>query len=329
MPTAGGINSQFGISEEVTPGTPVVVSRFYEYDSESLTHDKARVEHSGLRTGRKILGANNYAVGRESAEGDVEMVLQNKGQAVFWKHAMGAVATTTPGGGTTSRQHKATVGQIDGKSFTAQIGMVDDGGTSRPKTLAGCKIASWEVGGSENEHPMVTWSIDGMSATTATALAVASYPTLLADFFSTQTVVKIAGSEVDCSEWSLSGDNGLDLERYYMRGTTPAQKKEQLEGASLREYSGSLTLAFPNMTAYDRFINDTQASLQITLTGGLIEGAIPYSVDFLMPAVRFDGNTPTVDGVGLIPVEIDFKVVDTLSVDGPLVVTVVNTDVTA
>lgn len=329
MAAAGGINSQLGYAEEVTPGTAVVVSRFGEYDRETLTQDFERVEHTGLRTGRRVLGANNYAVGRETAAGDIEMVLQNLGQAVWFKHMLGAVATTTPGGGTLSRSHKCTVGAIDGKSLTVQVGLADDGGTSRTKTLAGCKIAKWTIGGKENEHPMLKLSLDGMSSTTATALATASYPAGLADYFSTQTVVKIAGSEVDCSEWEISGDNGLALERYYMRSTTPGQKKEQLEGDALRSMEGKLTLAFPDLTAYNRFVNNIQATLQITLTGSIIEGAIPHKIDLLAAAVRFDGDTPTVDGVGLIPIEMKFKIVDTIAADGPLVATIVNTDTAA
>jgi hypothetical protein len=328
MPTAGGINSQLGFAEESTPGTAVTPSRFGEFDKESLSQDFARSEHSGLRTGRKLLGANNYAVGRESFTGDLQVVMQTLGQAVFYKHALGAVVTTTPGGGTLSRQHKATVGAIDGKGLTMQIGFTDDAGTTRAKTGAGCKVSKWEIACKSNDYPSLKLSMDGMSSSVATALATASYPTPLADYFWTQAVVKVAGAAVDCSEWKISGDNHLALDRYFMR-TTGTQKKEQLEGADLREITGELTLAFPDLTAYNRFVNNTQASLQITFTGSIIEAAIPFSVDFLMAAVRFDGNTPIVDGVGLIPVVIPFKVIDTTSVDGPFVATVVNTDTTA
>lgn len=324
---AGGINAQFGFVDEVTPGTAVVVSRFAEFDSESLKHDKARVEHSALRTTRRTLGVNNYRVGRESVQGDVQLVLQNKGMALLTKHMMGAIATTTPATGTLSRSHKATVGNLDGKSMSMQIGMNDDTGTSRPKTFAGCKIPKWEISGKENDFAMLKLTVDGISGTMGTALATASYPVTPKDYFATQTVVKIGGAEVDCSEWSLSGDNGLDLERYYIRSTTPGQKKEQLEGAALRSYSGKLTLAFPDLAAYNRFLNDTTSSLQITMTGDIIELALAYSFDILCDTVRWDGETPTVDGIGRIAVDMSYTVVDALVTDGPVVLTSQNTDV--
>lgn len=326
MPVAGGLNAQLGIAEEVTPGTPVVVSRFLEFDKENLSQGFERVDHSGLRTGRRILGANNYSVGRQSAEGDLEMVLQTKGQAVLFKHALGAVATTTPAGGTLSRAHKCTVGDLDGKSLTVQVGMRDDTGTARPKTLAGCKIAKWSLEVKENDHPMLSIGIDGMSSTLATALATASYPAGQEDYFATQAVVKVAGAEVECSELKLDVDNGLMLERYYLQASLPGTKKQQLEGDAMREIKGSCKLSFPDLVAYNRFVNNAQSSLQLTFTGPIIEGAIAHSVDALIPAVRWDGKTPAVDGVGLIPVELDFVAVDTLSADGPIVVTIVNMD---
>lgn len=327
MPVAGGINAQLGIAEEVTPGTAVTPNRFGEFDRETLIHDIDRVEHSGLRTGRRVLGANNYAVGREKPGGALDLTLQTKGQAVWFKHALGNVVTTTPAGGVLARQHKCTVGQLDGKALTVQVGMNDDTGTARAKTFSGGKIDKWSLEVKENDFAGLTLTLDAISATTTTPLAAASYPTGLADYFGTQSVVRIAGTEVDCKSIRLNVDNGLTVDRYYMRSSAPGRKREQLEGDNLREMKGSLTLAFPDLAAYNRFTDNTQASLQVTLTGPIIEGAIPHSVDVLMPAVRFDGKTPVVDSLGLIPVDLDFVVVDTLSADGPLVVTVVNSDV--
>ncbi len=324
MAAAGGINAQLGFAEEVTPGVAVTPNRSSEFDKETLMHDLDRIEHHGLRTGRKFLGTTNYVVGRENVKGGIDLMLQNKGQALWYKHALGNVVTTTPMGATLARNHKVTVGAIDGKSLTLQVGFADDTGTSRAKTISGAKINKWSVEGKENEFPVLGMDFDGISATTATALAVASYPTSLMDFSPQQTSVKLAGAEVDCSDYKFEFDNGLATDRYYLRSTTPGQKKEQLEGDSLRAGKGSLTLAFPDLTAYNRYVNNNVVSLQVTITGAFIEGTIPYSVDYFMPAIRFDGKTPNVDGVGLIPIELNFTILDNQTTDGPIVVNVVN-----
>jgi hypothetical protein len=327
MPPAGGINAQLGYVDEVTPGTAVTVSRFSEFESESLTQDFERKTHSGLRTGRRTLGVNNYAVGRQTFEGDLELVMQTKGHALLTKHLLGSIATTTPGGATTARQHLAKVGDLDGKSMTVQVGMYDDTGTARAKTGAGCKVTKWELSGKESDFLGLKMSIDGMSSTWATAMAVASYPVSPADYFGTQCVVKIAGAEVECEEWTLGADNGLDTERYYMRSLSPGTKKESLEGKALRSYKGKVKLSFPDLTAHNRFVNNTVSSLQITYTGAIIEAAIPYSFDISMPDVRWDGSTPTVDGLGRIAADMSYTVVDSLAANGPVVLTTVNTDI--
>lgn len=329
MPAAGGIEANLALAEEVTPGTAVTVNRFFELEKETLIDDIDRAEHSGLRLGRKVQGYDNWRAAREKPGGPIDLTIQNKGMAVWFKHALGSVTTTTPGGGTTSRQHLCKVGVIDGKSLTVQAVMYSDAGAAVPKTLAGCKIDKWSVEIKENDFPSLLVTIDAMGFTTATGAAAPSYAAGMQDYFGTDAVVKIAGAEVDCSSFKLDVDNGLMTERYYLRSTTPNMKKEQLEGDKLREMKGHLSLAFPDLTAYNRFKNAGLASIQVTLTGSIIEAAIPYSFDITIPSARFDGTTPNIDGVGLIPVELDFVVVDNNDTNGPLVVTIVNTDTAA
>jgi hypothetical protein len=326
MPVAGGLNSQLGYKAETTWGTAVTVDRFAEFDSESLKLDIERVEHMGLRPTRRVLGANNWQPSRKSVSGDIEKVIQTKGDALWFAHALGAVATTTPSGGSTSRSHKCTVGAIDGKGLTIQVGRTSTDGTTRAFTYAGCKIPSWEISGEENDWLKATFSIDGKSETTATALASASYPTGLSDYVWTQAVLSIAGSEVPVKGFSLSGENNLDTERFRLRSTTPAEKLEQLEGNGMREYSGSITADFTDLTAYNRFVNGTMATLTIVYTGAIIEGVIPYSFTVSCPDIRFDGETPTVGGPEMLEQSLPFKVVDDSEADGPVVITVVNTD---
>jgi hypothetical protein len=331
MPVTGGLNSQLGIAEEVTPGTAVTVTRFLEFDKETLKNGIERVEHSGLRPTRRVLGSNNWKAGKHSPGGTLEMVLQSTNTAVIFKHALGAVATTTPVSATLARQHKCTVGAIDGKSLSIQVGLTSDDGTTRTKTYAGCKISEWEISNKVGENVNLALTIDAIAESVVTALAVASYPTTTDDFFYIGGAIQIAGAATDVSEWSLKGSNGLNTDdRYYIRATTPHLKKEQLEGKAQREYAGELTIPFLDWTAYNRFVNGTTASLMFTYaTASFIEGSTPWSFTISIPAARFDGDTPAVDGTGSIPQKLPFKVVDAGDTDGPIVVTIVNAETTA
>lgn len=320
---------QLGLAEETTPGTGVTVTRFYEFGNESLKQNIDRIEYMGLRPSRKVLGQSNSVPGKADVTGDIELPVMQKGMALLAKHMLGSVATTTPTGATLARDHTCTVGSLDGKSLTIQVGRPFVGGAAQPFTFAGCKISDWEMTWDIGSQLMWKLSIDGVSETTATGLASASYPTGLIPFPYTQGVFNIAGSSFDISSFSLKTANALSTDRYFIRGTTPAQKKEQLD-AGIREYTGDLAAEFTSLTAYNRFVtHDTSGSIVLTATSPtFIEGATPYVVELTIPNVRFDGESPVVGGQQLVDQPLQFKALDAAGAQGPVILRIRNGDAT-
>jgi hypothetical protein len=319
------LQDQFGIGEEVTPGTAVTPTRFYDFGQENVNQSIERIEYMGIRPNRKVLGSNNWVAGRIGVGGDVELPVMNKDFGLIFKHALGNIATTTPTGATLARDHKATVGAIDGKSLTVQVGRTDVTGTTRPFTYAGVKLDQWELNHDTSSQLMFKTTVDGSSETTATGLATASYSTNLTPWAYTKVVLTLGGSSIDVTEWNLKANNNLAKDRYFMRGTTPGSKKEQLEGADVREYTGSLKAEFAGLTDYNRFVNGTVATLQAVYTGAIIEAALSYQLTVVLDTIRIDGDTPNVAGLGIKEQMLPFKVLDAAAADGPVVV-VVRTD---
>lgn len=327
MAIAGGLSAQLGLKAETTVGTAVTPDRFFEFNSESLQQEIERIESGGLRPSRRVV-SKRFA-GRKGVGGDIELEITNKGQALLWKHILGSVATTTPASGTNSRDHLATVGALDGLGLTIQVGRTGTDGTTRAFTYAGCKVAAWELSGEADGIPVLSLTIDGMSETTATALATAAYPTGLEPLVFTQGTLSVGGSELLVKQFSLAGDNHLYTDRYYLTATNPGRKHEQIEGVGMREYTGSLTADFKDLTAYNLFVNKTQSSLAITYTSTTaIEGSLYYSLTVTVPAIEFDGETPTVGGAEIIEQSLPFKVIDTGNANGPVQVTVRSDDST-
>jgi hypothetical protein len=320
-------NPQLGIVEETTFGTPPTVTRFYDYGSASLKQDIERIEYMGLRPNRKSLGLGNWVPGRIGVTGDIELPVMNNSMALWFKHCLGSVATTTPTGGTTTRDHKCTQGTLDGKSLTIQEGIPPISGAAQAFTWSGCKIAKWGLKHDTQSQLMLTLSIDGSVESTAVGLATASYAAGLTPYAYTKGVITVAGSSFDVKDWSLDADNGLATDRYFIRSTTPGSKKEQLEAGGIREYTGSLTAEFTDTTAYNRFVNGTAAALTAVYTGATIEGALNYQITVSLGSVRFDGETPAVGGFDIVEQPLPFKVLDDPAVlDGPVVVVVRCTD---
>lgn len=312
MPLRSGLAAQIGFVEEVTYGTYLAPTRFLEFVSEGVAQSIERIESEAIRAGTTLLRSDRWAPGRVGIGGDVELEVATKGFGLLFKHMLGSSVITTPGGGTLTRDHTHVLADLFGKSLTVQVGRPSVAGTVHPFSYSGCKVASWELSNEVDGILKLTLTLDGQVEVTAQALGAASYPANDALLVYTGGAIQVAAGAFDVKNISISGDNGLDTERYFIRATSPQLKKEPIQ-ASFTEISGTMEVEFTDLTAYNRFVNGTVASVTATWTGPLIEGALNYGVTVTLPAVRFDGETPNVDGPEILSQSIPFKVLDGLA----------------
>lgn len=305
MPIPSGLSAQLGAVDESTYGTPVTVTKFYEFLSESLKLNIERLESSALRSGTRVLRSDRWAVGQRSVEGSVDMELSNKSQGLWFKHAFGSVVTSQPdgAGAPTVFLHTFTPGDFP-TGLTVQVGRTDTSGTTRAFTYHGCKVSEWSLEAAVGEFGKLSVSLLGEDEDTSTGLAVASYPAQLGLMTFIQGSVTVAGAAFDTKSISINGKNGLADDRYFLGS---ALRKNPLENA-LREYTGTLEAEFSDLTAYNRFVNGTEAAVVLLFQGATISGAFKYEVKVTMN-VRFDGETPAVGGTEVIPLSVPFKCV--------------------
>lgn len=312
MPIPSALSAQIGFAEESVYGTPVTVTRFYEMREESLKQDIARIESSALRAGTRILRSDRWAPGKKSVGGDVTFELANKSFGFLAKHALGGIATAQPDapGNPTVYKHTATPGDLP-VSLTGQVGRTDVGGTTRPFTYHGLRVASWELACAVDDIATLKCSFLGEDEDTGTALASASYPAALSLLTFVNGTLTIAGSPADVKAATISGNNGLADDRYFLGSQL---RKQPLE-ASMREYSGKFDAEFESLTHYNRFVTGTEAEIVLLFAGATISTTYKYEAK-ITAHVRFDGETPTVSGPGIIPQALPYKVVDdtTLSI---------------
>lgn len=309
---AGGLSSQFGMVDEATFGTPVTVTRFLEFDNETVQYSIGRLNSSGLRAARRNLRTTQWVPSEQNVSGDITFEVQQQGFGLVLKHMLGAIASSQPSAGTdpTVWEHKATVGQLDGKSFTCQISRGDAGGTVRPFTYAGCKIAKWDLSAAVDGLLTLKPTIDGISESTSVALATATYAASAFPLaWNSATLTLPGGATGNISKFDLSGDNGLNLSRYFMSGSGATTKKEQIE-STLRSYTGTFDVEFDDLTAYALFTAGTVGTLTAFFTGPVISTTYHYALEVTLPAVRFDGMTPNVPGPGVITTSVPFTALD-------------------
>lgn len=306
MAIPSGLSAQLMTAEESTYGTPVTPDRGYEFRSESLKLEIERIESSALRSGTRVLRSDRWAVGKKNVTGDITMELANKSFGRWFKHALGGVVTSQPDGvgNPTVYLHTFTPGDIP-TGQTIQVGRTDVGGTTRPFTYHGCKVSSWTLECAVGDIATLQVSILGEDEDTATSLASITYPSSLSLMTFVNGTLTIGGVAQDVKKASVQGNNGLAEDRYFLGSQL---RKQPLE-AALREHTGTLEAEFESLTAYNRFVNGTEASLVLLFQGATISTTYKYETKITMN-VRFDGETPAVGGPDIVPLNLPYKVVD-------------------
>lgn len=298
--------AQMGTVNETTYGTPVVVTKFHDYISEGFKRDQERMESASLRAQTRTIHTDNWALGQLSIAGDVEMELRPKGFGFWWNHAIGGLVTSQPdaAGNPLVYKHTFTPGDLP-TSFTCQVSKPDLADVAQPFTYHGCRISEWGMECAVGEFAKMSMSMLGEDEDNSTALAVASYPTANKPLRFVDGTVTIAAVAQDVKSISINGANNLTDDRWFLGSVL---RKQPLENA-LREYTGTIDTEFLGLTAYNRFVNGTEAAVVLLFQGATISSTYKFETKVTMN-VRFDGETPAVGGPEIVMQSLPYKVVN-------------------
>jgi hypothetical protein len=318
MATGTGLDAQIGFAEETTVGTGVTVTQFVEFNDESLSTNPTWFESTGLRAGgRYAKRTSRVRQTRDNIEGSVSMEVSTKGMSLLFKHM---VASSTAAA-TTGTQVHAFGGVWAGKSLTVQVGrpLPVSPYTVSPFTYAGCKVKSWELTAETGGAVMLTLDLVGMSATTATALATASYVASSSNYMFSDIACTLGGTSL------VSG--GLVATSLSIKGEFPLATERQGLGFG-KTKAEALLIGAPTITAklggefnktllYDPFIAETAQAFNVVLTNGA------SSVTLALPSTKIKQASPKVSGPEIVANEIDLEGLDD-ETNAPITITVVN-----
>lgn len=286
------MNTQFAIVDEVTYGTPVTVTRFYEYDSETIKPQQGRVQSQALRAGNRILRADRFEPFRIGAAGRVRMPVPTKGFGLTLKHMLGSISVGSVSD--SNYTQTATPGTLYGKSFTAQLNRpFNPSGTSQPFTYHGGKITGWTLSCDLDGLLVVELDMDFEDEDTSTSLASASYASDFRCFTFAGAELSLGGSAVEVKNISVSMDNALKTDRRYLRSSS--LKKEPVENGR-RPIEWACTADFADLTHRDRFTSATRAgalaALVATFNGPIAHGGTT------LPQLKITLDAARTDDVG-------------------------------
>lgn len=318
MATSAGIEAQIGMAAEVTYGTYVAPTRFYEFTSESLKYNISRIQSAGLRAGRRT--QHRWKPGVQSVTGDINMELAPQDLGLILEHILGDVSSTT---GADPYTHTwQGLADIDDRSMTIQVGRPDEGGTIRPFSYLGCKFTQLQIGANVDEFATTTVGVYGREETTAEALEVATYDTELEPFVFTEGSLTVASTEICVVSFDFTLDLALATDRHRICATANAGKPKKALVNGMAEISGSFTADFEDLTAYNRYINGTEAELELVFNAGA-DKQLTVNMN-----VRFDGETPNVDGPEMLDQPLQYVATSGTSDADAITVTLINSDAT-
>jgi hypothetical protein len=289
----------FGVVDEVTYGTAVAPSKFYAFQSEGIEGKYERIESESIRAGTRVLRTDRFAVNAKGAEGDAKFEVLSSGFDFWLKHMMGTLTTGTPTGGFTT--YTATLGDLNGKSFTAQVGRVDNAGTLTPFTYEGGKVKEWELANAVDELLTLSVTMDFAKETIgvgtgAYATATPTYTASTKLFSFNSGTVTVAGTSFDISDFSLKATSGLKDDRYFIKNG--GKKSEPLEN-ELRKYEWAIKGEFSGTTQISR-VAAALASGAIADITVLWDGPDATQFKVQMPFARFDEGPVTAGGVEVL-----------------------------
>jgi len=316
MAIGSGIGSQLGIATETTFNTPVTVSRFYEFTSENLNYNKKTAVGMGLRAGGLLPRSQRRVVTTSDVTGDISLDLPTRGLGLLLSQSTGSVPSpTTVSTGVYS--YTFTLGDVYGKSFTAQVGVPQYGGTVTPKTVAGAKVSSFELAVANAGIATGKFNIDGASITTGISLATASYSASTNIFNFSQGAITLDGTSIaNIRDFSVTVDNTLKGDRYNL-GSSGIKAEQLING--FRKISGKITAEFTDTTLFGKVLSDANAAIVLTFTGATIASTYKETLSITISAAKFNADTPKVTSPGVIDLSMDFEAYDN-GTDAPLTI---------
>lgn len=320
---ASEIDSSIGIAAESTYGTGVTVTKFPEFLSETFEWKPTFNQSVGFRAGSRVARDERRTLGKNYAEGDLEMEACAKGLGVFLNALLGSVTSTIIGAGPGYQQNH-TLGADPLNSYTIQKGIpLLGGGAVQAHTFTGAVCTKGEIKCAEGGNVTLKTSWNAQAVSTATAYAAPSYVASNEVFNFTQGAVTLGGTVTmptttalatggtavtNIRDFSLAIDSKLDVSGYTFGNGGKQGRKPVLGG--LTDFKGKLTAEFDSVTLRDAFLNQTGLPLVLTFTSSTVlsAGVFP-TLQIVLPRIKLNGDIPNAT-MGVVKQSIDFDVLD-------------------
>lgn len=343
MAIGSGLGSQIGIVKESVVNTPVAVTVFNPFTSESLLIRETTAVDMGLQAVQLAPFASRRVVTGIDGGGDVTFNVASKGFGRWVQAAMGSTPTATQISTSGCYTQFHNLGSADGTSWTIQKGMPETGGTVDPLTFSGSKITAWELAAAPGGLMTFKATVDSMkvqpTGAGALGLQTASYSVDQNFGFNNCAWSSFAAMSVVSSLWTPTTPTALKVRNMSIKGGQPkkvdrwiagSQTKDEQLGNAFTIATGQIDIDYAATTFQAAYIAGTSLGLQMSATGAIIgtSGTNVATVQCTMPAVTLEqGSSPVASGPDVITVSYPFSVYDD-GTNGSMQIYIISTDAT-
>ena len=329
----GQFDGQVGFKAESVYGTNVVVNKFLPYLTQAIMPVFATPEILSMKPTQYAVGTDRFERFFSDAAGVVQFHPANKSSiSSLLAPALGSEVTTGPTE-TTVYTHTGTYGDLTGKSLTVQTGVPDNAGTVTAHTFGGCKVGglkfAMDFGG-----PLVC-DLDithAQSYTTATGLAVASFPVSAEYYFFSEATWTVDGTMLPVRKVMVDIKN-VYAKREFINGQAGVQSEAlqsaipQISFSFDTEYNASGTILgkAQSLTAAGSLGALILVAKSKTILGTTIFPNITITIPFGRIDTPAGVSSPPIGGPQMLAVSGKALVGAT----GPITIAVQSADVTA
>ena len=306
------------LAAETTYGTPVTVTKSFEFLKESLTFRKKVNDSASYRYGSSFKSSAGRVIVTTDAGGDVSMEVGTVNFGVLWKACLGA-ATSTKDGATNVYQQVHTIGSTL-PSLTVQkvLPSLNTDGTFSDAvyTFTSAMVSKWSLNVPNAGVATLDLTLDSRDVLTTTAKVTPAYgannhvlhfggaclytgtltaPTATVAASATTAVANVKDITIEC-------DNALAVDKtYYFCGA--GKKSKPWKGVP--QVSGKMTVEFvtggPFVAA---FLADTAMTLLLNLRAMENDDE---KVQVALSEIRIEGDLPQAGGTpGVIEMSVPF-----------------------
>lgn len=286
------LETQLGVKEETTYGTPVVVDAFLPLISDGMKLNVLKMESAGRRAGGLVQRKDAHLSIPINSKGQIVLPVLNRGLGKYLKWMLGAIATSGPTD--SAYTHVATMASLVGLGFTTQVNRPFRNGTAQAFTWGGCKITAWSFEVDTQGEAKLSLTLNADSESYSITLATASYPASLEmlSWAAAGSGLTIAGTDIPAASWKVGSANSLkeDDSRFHDAQVEPLAN-------AFRDVDFSFTGDFLNLNFQTIFAAASNAAnypgspgivFKLEAPSVIGAGTTKPSLTFALPAPRVD-----------------------------------------